>query len=510
MSEATPSSSSRAQPLTILTASPIEAAAVRRGAPWATVHSVGPGDRRAASAVHGLGSHVLFTGFCHALDDELNPGDVVLARQIRHAEGTISCADPTVLASVLRSRGATVATGPVFSLPGLRAGGSLRRRGVTSGSVAADLGAAAKVARLADASTLTVMCVVLGTPRGELRRPGSAAQASLAAWRELRRASSSLGEWVRCLAPREIALAAPRASCAGVERAVQVVERALEDRKPPVYVRKQIVHNAHVIADLERKGAIFVDEVDEVPSGATVIFSAHGVSPAVRAQARERGLDVIDATCPLVAKVHAEARRFSADNFEIVLVGHEGHEEVEGTYGEAPARMHVVASEEEAEKLELDPSARVAYLTQTTLAVDDTAAIVSTLRRRFENLRGPRSSDICYATQNRQDAVRALASDCDLILVIGSQNSSNSRRLVEVAQRAGAPAALIEDGSALTPELLSGVRRIGVTAGASAPESLVADLIAALAGLGTLTISERSIGTEDVEFKLPAELRARR
>jgi 4-hydroxy-3-methylbut-2-enyl diphosphate reductase len=172
--------------------------------------------------------------------------------------------------------------------------------------------------------------------------------------------------------------------------------------------------------------------------------------------------------------------------------------------------MHVVASEEEAEKLELDPSARVAYLTQTTLAVDDTAAIVSTLRRRFENLRGPRSSDICYATQNRQDAVRALASDCDLILVIGSQNSSNSRRLVEVAQRAGAPAALIEDGSALTPELLSGVRRIGVTAGASAPESLVADLIAALAGLGTLTISERSIGTEDVEFKLPAELRARR
>jgi 4-hydroxy-3-methylbut-2-enyl diphosphate reductase len=255
---------------------------------------------------------------------------------------------------------------------------------------------------------------------------------------------------------------------------------------------------------------VFVDELDEVPTGATVIFSAHGVSPAVRAHAAERELDVIDATCPLVSKVHAEARRFAAAGFDIVLVGHEGHEEVEGTYGEAPERTHVIAGADEVQTLDVDDPERVAYLTQTTLAVDETSAVVDALRERFPSLAGPKASDICYATQNRQDAVRALAEDCDLILVVGSTNSSNSRRLVEVAQRAGCSAMLVEDASEIPPERLIGVKRVGVTAGASAPESLVEGVVSALGGLGGASLDERTVATEDIHFKLPVELRAKR
>jgi 4-hydroxy-3-methylbut-2-enyl diphosphate reductase len=290
-------------------------------------------------------------------------------------------------------------------------------------------------------------------------------------------------------------------------RAIEVVDRALEDRGSPVYVRKQIVHNAHVVADLEQRGAVFVDEIDEVPSGATVIFSAHGVSPGVRAGAAERGLDVIDATCPLVAKVHSEARRFAREGYEIVLIGHEGHEEIEGTYGEAPARTHVIASTDEVETLSVADPSKVAYLTQTTLAIDETAAVIARLRERFPELAGPSSSDICYATQNRQDAVRALASDCDVVLVVGSTNSSNSRRLVEVAERAGRPAALIEDGADIPPELLIGRRRVGLTAGASAPESLIKDVVRALDGLGGASVQERTVAREEIAFKLPPEVR---
>jgi 4-hydroxy-3-methylbut-2-enyl diphosphate reductase len=299
-------------------------------------------------------------------------------------------------------------------------------------------------------------------------------------------------------------LASPRASCAGVVRAVEIVERALEDRGAPIYVRKQIVHNAHVVADLEQRGAIFVDELDEVPRGSTVIFSAHGVSPAVRAAATDRDLDVIDATCPLVAKVHAEARRFAQSGYDIVLVGHRGHEEIEGTLGEAPARTQVIASADEVERLRVEDPNRVAYLTQTTLAVDETAGVVDALRKRFPKMVGPSSSDICYATQNRQDAVRALAADCDVVLVVGSQNSSNSRRLVEVAQRAGCRATLVDDAAEIQPELLIGVGRVGVTAGASAPEELVDAVVRGLDGLGDVTVSERAVTREEVHFKLPA------
>jgi 4-hydroxy-3-methylbut-2-enyl diphosphate reductase len=260
-----------------------------------------------------------------------------------------------------------------------------------------------------------------------------------------------------------------------------------------------------VVASLRERGAVFVDELDEVPDGATVIFSAHGVSPAVRAEAAARDLDVVDATCPLVAKVHAEARRFAAADFDIVLVGHQGHEEVDGTQGQAPERIHVIANAEEIDEVEVKDPGKVAYLTQTTLAVDDTASVIDAIRARFPEVIGPPSSDICYATQNRQDAVRRLAAECDLILVVGSGNSSNSRRLVEVAERAGCRALLVEGGEAIPPEALFGARRVGLTAGASAPESLVQGVVRALSGIGGARVSEHSITTETVHFKLPPE-----
>jgi 4-hydroxy-3-methylbut-2-enyl diphosphate reductase len=263
------------------------------------------------------------------------------------------------------------------------------------------------------------------------------------------------------------------------------------------------------VAELEARGAVFVDELDEVPEGATVVFSAHGVSPAVRTEAGLRDLDVIDATCPLVAKVHAEARRFAQSGHEIVLIGHEGHEEVEGTTGEAPDRIRLVTTPEDVERLEVGDPERVAYLTQTTLAVDETQDVVQSLRERFPALVGPGSDDICYATQNRQDGVRALAREVGAILVVGSRNSSNSMRLVEVAERAGCPAALVDGAADVPPELLAGVGRVGVTAGASAPESLVQEIVSALAGLGATSVAELEITREDVHFKLPPTGRRR-
>jgi 4-hydroxy-3-methylbut-2-enyl diphosphate reductase len=304
-----------------------------------------------------------------------------------------------------------------------------------------------------------------------------------------------------------VLLAGPRASCAGVDRAIETVERALATHGPPLYVRRQIVHNAHVVADLEQRGVVFVHEVDEVPEGATVVFSAHGVPPAARERAAERRLRVIDATCPLVAKVHAEARRFAAADRTVVLVGHEGHDEVEGTMGEAPDRMRLVQTVDDVEGLEVEDPERVSYLLQTTLAVDEANLVVDALRRRFPRLAGPPSDDICYATQNRQDAVRAIAPECDLMLVIGSQNSSNSNRLKEVAERGGCRARLIEDESGLDPDWLRGVETIGLTAGASAPETLVWRVVDALRGLGPMEVEERAITSEKERFRLPTEVR---
>jgi 4-hydroxy-3-methylbut-2-enyl diphosphate reductase len=447
----------------------------------------------------------MIAGFCGALDPELEPGDIVLASELRGPTGTTTCPDPTILAGHLRRGGFTVKVGPVASTQRLVL--RERRRALArTGALAVDM-ESAWLAPDAHAEPLVTLRVVLDTHRDELHRPIRTLQGVAKAYRALRGASALIREWAGALGERELVLASPRASCAGVVRAVEIVERVLAERGAPVYVRKQIVHNLRVVRDLEQRGAVFVEELDEVPEGATVIFSAHGVSPAVRAEAAKRGLDVVDATCPLVAKVHAEARRFAAAGHEIVLVGHEGHEEVEGTVGEAPERMHVIASEDELDALDFEPSQKVAFLTQTTLAVDETAGVVDALRERFPDLAGPSSADICYATQNRQDAVRALASECDLVLVVGSPNSSNSLRLVEVARRAGCEAHLIGDASEILPEWLADAERVGLSAGASAPEALVKEVLEALDGLGGVTVSERTVAEEDVYFKLPPELR---
>ncbi len=310
--------------------------------------------------------------------------------------------------------------------------------------------------------------------------------------------------WCRVAGPRQIVLAAPRSFCAGVERAVEIVEQALRTHGRPVYVRRQIVHNAHVVAGLEERGAVFVDELGAVPAGATVVLSAHGVAPAVREEAVDRGLTVVDATCPLVAKVHAEARRFAARGDTVVLIGHDGHDEVEGTLGQLPGRIRLVQSPAEAATIDLGTPQRVSYLTQTTLAADETGDIVTTLRERFPGLQGPPSSDICYATTNRQDAVTAVAARTDLVLVVGSANSSNAQRLVETAARAGTPARLIGDAGDLRPEWLAGARRIGLTAGASAPPHLVDGVVAALGGLGAVTVDEHRVREESVRFQLPS------
>jgi 4-hydroxy-3-methylbut-2-en-1-yl diphosphate reductase len=306
---------------------------------------------------------------------------------------------------------------------------------------------------------------------------------------------------------QKLLLAAPRGYCAGVDRAVQTVERALKIHGAPVYVRKEIVHNKHVVEELRERGAIFVDEHTEVPEGAVCVFSAHGVAPSVRAGAQERRLQTIDATCPLVTKVHREAVRFAQDGYTIVLVGHDGHEEVEGTMGEAPDRIVLVESEEDVETLEVDDPERIAYITQTTLAVDETTAIIDRLRERFPSIVGPRTDDICYATTNRQAAVKQMAGSCDLMLVIGSRNSSNSVRLVEVARDCGTDAHLIDNAGEVQEEWLQGPRVVGISSGASAPENLVAELVDLFRARGVHDISEFDVVREDVRFMLPKQIR---
>ncbi|WP_373286249.1 4-hydroxy-3-methylbut-2-enyl diphosphate reductase [Microbacterium album] len=307
---------------------------------------------------------------------------------------------------------------------------------------------------------------------------------------------------------KRVLLAAPRGYCAGVDRAVVAVEKALERYGAPVYVRKQIVHNIHVVTELEGKGAIFVDEVDEVPEGAHVVFSAHGVSPAVVNAASDRGLHAIDATCPLVTKVHREAVRFARDDYRILLIGHDGHEEVEGTAGEAPDHVTIVNSPEEADHVVVDDPSKVVWLSQTTLSVDETMETVRRLRARFPQLQDPPSDDICYATQNRQVAIKKVARDADLVIVVGSANSSNSVRLVEVALEHGAKAAYrVDYADEVRQEWLDGVATVGVTSGASVPEVLVQEVLSQLAGAGYRDVEEVRTAEEDLMFSLPKELR---
>ena len=307
--------------------------------------------------------------------------------------------------------------------------------------------------------------------------------------------------------PEKILLAAPRGYCAGVDRAVQTVERALERYGAPVYVRKEIVHNKHVVEQLRARGAVFVESESDVPEGATVVFSAHGVSPSVHAGARERGLHTIDATCPLVTKVHVEAKKFAAEDYTIVLIGHAGHEEVEGTMGEAPEHIVLIEDEAGVGELEVKDPEKVAYISQTTLSVDETQAIINRLRERFPAIMGPRTDDICYATTNRQAAVKQLARESDLVLVIGSRNSSNSNRLVEVAREHGAESHLIDNESQVQEQWLDGKRVVGITSGASAPEDLVQRLVAFFHRRGTEDVQELEVVSEDVRFMLPKPIR---
>jgi 4-hydroxy-3-methylbut-2-enyl diphosphate reductase len=320
-------------------------------------------------------------------------------------------------------------------------------------------------------------------------------------------AAADQGSGSERMSVQRLLLAAPRGYCAGVDRAVQTVERALELYGAPVYVRKEIVHNKNVVDELRARGAIFVDEETEIPEGAVAVFSAHGVAPSVRANARARRLHTIDATCPLVTKVHVEARKFAQDGYTIVLVGHDGHEEVEGTMGEAPERIVLVQNEQDVERLQVDDGEKIAYITQTTLSVDETTSIVARLRERFPHIVGPRRDDICYATTNRQEAVKKMAGNCDLVLIVGSRNSSNSARLVEVAHDCGTEAYLIDSVAEVRDDWLDGKRVVGVSSGASAPEHLVAELVDFFRARGVSDISEIHAVEEDVRFMLPKEMR---
>jgi 4-hydroxy-3-methylbut-2-enyl diphosphate reductase len=456
------------------------------------------GFRGGSSAV----SAVAVTGVCSALSPDLEPGDLVVATEVRGPSGVVALPSAPLLAAALRRAGLRVHAGPVVSV-GTLVRGRRRAELAASGALAVDMSSAS----LVSASWLQPVAVVravIDTPDREL--PSATVTGGRAAWRALRQAAPVLETWAAAAGTRRVLLAGPRSFCAGVDRAIETVERALDRFGSPVYVRKQIVHNLHVVRRLEDRGAVFVEELDEVPDDATVVFSAHGVSPAVRQKADARGLSVIDATCPLVAKVHTEVRRFAGHGYQVVLIGHRGHDEIEGTVGEA-ANVQVVEDVADVDRIDAADPDKVAYITQTTLAVDETTGIVDALKERFPSLVGPHSDDICYASQNRQDAVRAIAKSCDLVLVVGSANSSNSVRLVEVARREGCQAELLDDESGLDLAWLPGAATIGVTAGASAPPELVDRVVDALRGLGPVEIAERPVTTETVTFNLPPEVR---
>jgi 4-hydroxy-3-methylbut-2-enyl diphosphate reductase len=449
----------------------------------------------AAMAIAGVGG---------GLAADLRPGDLVVASEVTDGHTVIPCPSAALLAGELRRAGLRVRVGRVVTVDHLVRGAE-RERLAATGALVADMESAV-LARAAAGRPLAVVRAVSDTPDRPLVSPGVLG-GGLAALRSLRAAGPALARWAAAVAERQVLLAGPRSFCAGVERAIEIVERALDQKGPPVYVRKQIVHNSHVVAGLEERGAIFVDELSEVPDGASVVFSAHGVSPAVRDEADRRRLTTVDATCPLVAKVHAEARRFASDGYLVALIGHEGHEEVEGTLGEAPDSVALVQTAADVGALQPPDPGKVAYLMQTTLAADEAADIAEALRERFPAARAPGSDDICYATTNRQRAARAVAAEADLVLVAGSANSSNSVRLVETAQRAGTTAYLIDGPSDIELSWLAGVSAIGLTAGASAPPEVVQDIINALRGLGTVEVSERVITTENIRFSLPKEVR---
>ncbi len=499
--------------LTVAAPLRLEAWFARRGLDGTAVVRAGMGPRRAARTGAGLvgtDGAVAVVGFAGALDLGLRPGQVVVATEVRTDDGStppIELPSAPLLAAALRRAGLEVASGPVIATPRLTSGAA-RGPLAAGGAIAVEMESPWLLAPLVDAGvdprSLAVVRVISDTPHHRLVSPATVTGGTRAA-RRLPALGPVLVQWAAALGPRRLLAASPRSFCAGVERAITVVERALERYGRPVYVRRQIVHNTHVVRRLEELGAVFVQELDEVPDHSTVVLAAHGVAPEVRGDAERRQLFAIDATCPLVAKVHREAKRYGEEGYDIVLIGHTDHEEVVGTRGEA-ARMTVVSQPHEVDDLDLDP-ARVAYLTQTTLALDETAAVIERLHERYPAIVGPKADDICYATQNRQEAVRAIAPECDLMVVVGSANSSNTNRLVEVSRRAGCPAVLVEDASELHLDVLATARTVGLTAGASVPDELVDGVVAALSALGPVTVEERRVVEENVQFRLPAEVR---
>jgi len=472
------------------------ASAARRATALAALAAGGGARAYAAVAVAGLGG---------ALAEDLTPGDLVVADRLITAAGheVARLASAPLLAAELSRLGLTARTGTIVSTDHIVTGAE-RATLRALGAVAVDMESTA-IAGAGWELPIAVVRSISDSENEELFSPAGV-RGALRGLRSLRASRHALARWAAAVKPREVLLAEPRSFCAGVDRAVQVVERALERYGPPVYVRRQIVHNAHVVSRLEAAGAVFVQELREVPDGATVVFSAHGVAPSVQEEAANRSMFSIDATCPLVSKVHNEARRFAASGRQVVLVGHAGHDEVEGTLGTVPGTV-LVTTAGDVGALGIDPTRPTAVVTQTTLATDEVGAVVEALAARFADLAKPAASDICYASQNRQEAVRAMAPDCDLVLVVGSANSSNSNRLVEVAQRSGPAAHLIDNKDGLRLAWLENAVRVGITAGASAPDQLVQEVVECLAGMGPVSVSERSTGNERVSFPLPLEVR---
>ncbi|NVI89298.1 4-hydroxy-3-methylbut-2-enyl diphosphate reductase [Actinomadura sp. BRA 177] len=464
---------------------------------------MGPAKARAAAA--NLPSHdaLAVVGCGGALDERLRPGDLFVATEVRGPSGTVPCRSAEPLAGLLeRTTGATVHQGPLVTVDHIVSGAE-RADLAADGAMVVDMESSV-LAEAAGDRPFAVVRAIVDTPGRPLVSPATLTGGT-AALRRLRKVGPALREWADAAGPRRLLLAGPRSFCAGVERAIEIVERALDLHGPPVYVRKQIVHNTHVVDDLSRRGAVFVDELDEVPPGSVTVFSAHGVAPAVRDEAGRLGLRVVDATCPLVSKVHAEARRFAASGHLVALIGHAGHEEVEGTLGEAPSSTVLVETPDDAAAL---PAGRpVAYLTQTTLAADEAGEVAAAITGRFPDAVGPHTGDICYATTNRQEAVVGVARGSDLVLVVGSANSSNSRRLVEVAESHGTPAVLIDGPGDVPLGRLAGARVVGLTAGASAPPAVLDAVIDVLRGLGPVETEEHTVTVETTEFTLPKEVR---
>jgi 4-hydroxy-3-methylbut-2-en-1-yl diphosphate reductase len=493
--------------LLVVTALRTEYAALAGQVPGALVERCGMGMKRVQAWVPRIAElapdAVVVAGVGGGVSPELRAGDVVVASEVRDDVGRTVLRAAAPLVAALRQQGLRVHIGPMVSTDHIVTG-SERERLARTGALAVDMESSAVVRALPtrDLPVAVVRVIVdtAYTPLGRLRTVGAGAKAL----RVLRRIGPSLRVWADLAGPRSVVLAGPRSFCAGVDRAIDIVEQALRRYPRPVYVRRQIVHNAHVVADLQRQGAVFVDELDEVPDNTAVVFSAHGVAPAVRAEAKRRNLTVVDATCPLVAKVHTEARRFLARGDTVLLVGHDGHDETEGTLGEGDIQL--LGTPADAARVHVADPSRVSYLTQTTLAVDEVAQVVDVLRERFPLLAGPPTEDICYATTNRQQAVLAIADECDIVIVVGSANSSNSKRLVEVAERAGTPAYLVDDASSIAPEWIMNARRIGLTAGASAPPHLVDEVIGTLRALGPVDVVEHEVTREDIRFTLPKEV----